>query len=178
MTQYEGSYGGCLECPDNTVADVEHSSCVSPNLLEFEDNRLINIANITGIKPTEFESLSGPATGYSHGICEKDRYSLFCSGTFYGPIPNKADEDVIPEEFYLSVLNPSEIDIKDLRYFSDIRKGYAFGLVNVRRLEVKEGDRAHADSYCIHDYSRMIVNLGTIVSKVNATDTGFTIRYE
>ena len=172
-----------MDCPNNTVANADHDSCVSPNVLEFEDlenSRVINIAEITGIKPTEIGSLAGPASGYDHGICDKDRYSLFCSGTFYGPIPNMADDvDIIPEEFYLSVLNPSEIDIKNYRYFSEIHKGYAFGLVNVRRLEVKDGDRAnHSDSYCIHDNSRMIVNLGTLVGGVKATETGFTIRYE
>jgi len=171
------------------VADTDHASCVSPNVLEFEDSRIINIANITGIKPTAIDSLSGPRTGYNQGICEKDRYSLFCTGTFYGPIPNMSDEDKIPEEFYLSVLNPSEIDLPNHRYFSEIRKGYAFGLVNIRRLELNNGDRGnHADKNCVHDFSRMVVNLGTLVGVVNptetidtetnTTETGFTIRYE
>jgi hypothetical protein len=109
------------------------------------------------------------------GVCSKDKYYLYCLDSFYGPILSMGEQ--LDEEFYVSVLNPSSFADMKYSYFSESLTGYAFGLMEKSRLEIRNERSSRHDSKCVQDSQRMLVNLGTKIDMVNVTDTGFMVRY-
>ena len=160
-----GNLRGCGYCPKNTQPSDDHTRCIGIPFISW-GNKTFAVTKLTGIE--------GSRPGYKTGICtENDRLKLFCSGNFYGPIPDKSYND-----FYLSVLNPGELSLHKFSKFDSSPVAYAWGVLNKTNLPfVQEQDLNIPDDACVADFSKMVVNLGSKVMSVYGIADGFVVRY-
>lgn len=160
-----GNGKGCAYCPANTQPTEDHTRCIGQPVVLWV-NKTYAISKLTGIQ--------GNSPLYTSGICtENDRVKLFCTGNFYGPIPDNSFN-----EYYLSVVNPGDLSFHKYTKFDSTVVAYAWGVLNKTNLpSVKEQDLNLPDDACIADFSKLQVNLGSKVGVLTGTSKGFSVKY-
>ena len=156
----EGSL--CMPCPAQTYSSKDHTYCLISDNLLLHSGR-INVQELSGITPGE--------GGYGKGICELERLEFYCHETFYGPVMGNNNY------FYISVGNPGALVFPTYSRLDKHNKGYVYGVINKQDLQVRESELEIPDDTCQDEFNRMVVNLGSRISYVNATDLGFKIKY-
>ena len=130
------------------------------------------IQNLTGV--------TGRTASQLPKACQKSKYGgFYCLDSFFGPVQGeKKYGDTLSEEYYLSVMNPSNISLNKWDFYGERRNGYAFGLLDrARGHATGKTSVSTGQGNCVNDESRMVVNLGTQIDYVNATATGFEVSY-
>lgn len=152
----------CMPCPDQTYSNADHSYCLISNDLIFNKGK-IHVQELSGI--------SQGKEGYVAGICELERLEFYCHETFYGPVTGNNNY------FYISVGNPGSLVFPTYSRLDKHNKGYVYGVMNKKDLQIRESELEIPDNTCQDEFSRMVVNLGSRMHSVNATDLGFKIKY-
>lgn len=149
--------GRCLKCPPGTIHNHNHTACIGTDYAYFNKQTFF-LSNITGRGPKEGE--------YYGGICQMPTSKFYCHQTFYGPLSST------DKEFYISVLNPSDLILPNTDYLYNSKSGYAFAVVKKSSIsKVKEDSKTGCSS------QDLIINLGSSVSGLNLIDKGFRIDY-
>jgi hypothetical protein len=154
---YSNAAGKCTECPDSTIANKNHSACISDAYITLSSSKFI-IGNLSGTNPAQ--SL----------YCSEDRLKMYCYRTFYGPVQGNDNF------FYLSVINPSEVTMSSYSRGSDFYS-YAFGIINKDQLTLKELELLDLEDGCDTDYSKVLVNIGNEIESIVKTGLGFNLSY-
>jgi hypothetical protein len=95
------------------------------------------------------------------GLCAKEELSLYCHENLYGPLETK-DESM----FYLSVVNPSHLDLPEYPWYNVTAfQGYAFGVIDKTTLGLQYNSARGVDE-CTQDNRLTKVNLGKHVESV------------
>ena len=162
--EYSRERTNCKRCPEHSLSDSNHTVC----LLE-EETKLSNgtyfIKRLSGVKQQDSQLYSG----YWEGICQREKLSLYCHNTFYGPI--YGDENY----FYLSVGNPSSISMPS--YYSPVDsdpQAYAFGVFDKEKVDHSS---LNSSETCIEDSSKVVLNTGSKMSLIEEHSEGFTLYY-
>lgn len=148
--------GPCIECVFPMVPNSDHSYCVLPGNFTLQ-NRNFMVAKLAGSENETSE------------YCKELRLQANCLDSFFGPVQNNQSF------FYLSVGNPS---IPGLPSFMSIVDGYsyAFAVLDKKDYGLKYPS-INSQDQCNFDYSKLLVNLGSRVSEVGVTDSGFNLTY-
>ena len=155
---YSEMPGICKSCIDGVNTNKNHTGCVANSIITIEDSQFF-IGNLTG----------SPGEASLH--CKEDRLKLSCFNTFYGPTESEGDY------FYLSVLNPSRVEMPSYAQTSFFT-AYAFGILDRTKLSITEQELLKPEDSCAHDYSKIIVNLGSEIKSLNKTLKGFNVTYD
>mmetsp|Transcript_1213 Transcript_1213/g.2985 ORF Transcript_1213/g.2985 Transcript_1213/m.2985 type:complete len:889 (-) Transcript_1213:2048-4714(-) len=149
----------CSPCPSGTYANSQKKACIGQPLLYLAAGSHF-IGNITGAQLGK--------EGYSEGICAKPNMEMFCHDTFYGPLPGNNNY------FYVSVLNPSNFSLPSYGSFDDNHFGYAFAVLDKKLMY---WSNYQPSDTCAENSDKIIVNLGSKIEDISATDEGFNIKY-
>ncbi|CAG9334879.1 unnamed protein product [Blepharisma stoltei] len=152
----------CTACPEYSIVNQNHTACIISDYLILK-NGTYYISPLTGIQ--------GMNEGNQSHYCNDESMKLYCHDTFYGPV--MANEDY----FYLSVVNPSNFSLPTYSNYDFMRKGYAFGIINKSQIPYIENDPTQPSAECVKDYSMAVVNVGSRLTSIQETPTGFVISY-
>lgn len=155
---YSANQGECEMCVSGLVVSENGRSCVVSKKVDVEGFSF------------EIEGLSG-SKGKASEYCDKQAVS--CYKTFYGPV--NADSHY----FYISVLNPSEVNMIGLPQLSD-KISYAFANLNTNKINLKDLQIRKNNENCLSNSSYLLVSLGTKVSNLSKSlspDESLIIKY-
>jgi hypothetical protein len=139
----------CIRCPTGTQSNKERTNCIGISYVYFNSSSYF-IENITGTGINEGV--------YVGGICNMPSAKLYCHQTFYGPLPG------YKKDFYISVLNPSHLELPYGEYVSSNSTSFAFFVT-----ESQDVDQ------CV--VKKRIHSLGKVVSQVKTIKNGFSVKY-
>lgn len=154
---YSDMPGPCKECTAGSISSSNHTECTLNSTLHIENSTFL-IGNLTG--------LQGGIPEY----CKLERFKMYCHQTFYGPSEGNNNY------FYISAMNPSYISMPSYVQATNMNS-YAFGIIEKEQLSVYEQQMLKPNDTCESDYSRIIVNLGSELSNLTKTETGFNVSY-
>ncbi|OMJ73067.1 hypothetical protein SteCoe_28345 [Stentor coeruleus] len=147
----------CYKCPSGTISNNNRTNCIATDYTYLSDETFY-LGNITGRGVTEGV--------YTTGICDMPSSKLYCHQTFYGPLPGDK------KNFYVSVMNPSQIVLPSVSYYFKPTSAFAYAVMEKKELtKFKEG----SSDVCKND--KAVVSLGSIVSGVNRVREGLKIDY-
>ena len=146
-----------MKCPPGTTNNINKTACLGTDYAYFDD-KTFYLRYITGRGPTERE--------YTKGICNTQASKFYCYQTFYGPLSGEN------KEFYISVLNPSELQLPSIDYYYKPTVSYAYAVI--KRIDLAKIDENSQNS-C--SSTENIISLGTVVSGINVINNGFKINY-
>ena len=155
-----GNRDGCIPCPMYTVPSANRTYCVTQGDIRVGNKTEYAIGNLTGIK------------GSQSGLCGSDEFALLCLGTYYGPVHGSNSD------FYLSVLNPSSLNLDMYANYDDLSPGYAYGLIDKSHLYLTASQLKMPDSPCVSNSDQMLVNLGSRIQSVLPSSQGVNITYD
>ncbi|OMJ80636.1 hypothetical protein SteCoe_19070 [Stentor coeruleus] len=142
----------CKQCANGTFSNQNRTYCHANTILRIDNDNFYIKALLN--------------TFLNEEICGSNNSQMFCHQTFFGPI---LSNDI---EYYISILSPSVFVLEDLKYFSEPKFGYLFGVVQGIESEGKPGVKKECKN---HD---IIVNFGTEVTKIEKLNNGFTFEYD
>lgn len=143
----------CSSCPIGSTNNLDHSLCVALPYLNFTDSSYFLYA------------LSNMSLNSSQeNVCSSLSSQLYCYETFYGPIDS--DEG----EFYLSIINPSLLELPGIPYLETQSIGYNFGVIKQQTvLGTDNKDKCKQEE--------KIINFGRKLKEVTDYGNHFSIEY-
>ena len=158
---YTDLAGGCKACPSGLASSSSHDFCYLPN-------KTLEVNNSTFV----FQNFSGDL-GKSPFYCSEQKLQMFCHQTFYGPA--QGDEHY----FYISVLNPSPVDMPSYPQIST-GNAYAFGILDPDSIGFDYFSQDKPGNGCNVSASKVVANLGSEVQSIEYDEdygAGFKVSY-
>lgn len=152
-TYSNSAIGKCIKCPTGAVPNADQTNCIGTDYAYFN------------LSSYYLRNISGYGTVENDGVCDMPTAQLYCHQTFYGPLP---DNNV---DFYISILNPSILELPNADYYYSKSPAFAFAVFDKKHFT---GYSSNQDS-CIQE--KLIINLGTIISKMSPLQNGYKITY-
>jgi hypothetical protein len=147
----------CTSCPSSSYAGINRTYCLGRSMVKSAGLQYY-LGNITGTGHAE--------QVYSNGICRLPSSKLYCKQTFYGPLPGEN------KDFYVSIINPSQLDLYSIPHLFNKTFGYAFGLFDQEELS---HEKLSFDDTCLD--KRVIVNMGKRYKGLFKTENGVSFVY-
>lgn len=143
----------CFDCPSGSTNNINHSLCVATSYINFTRSSyfLYALANMSLVSEQE-------------NVCSSLSSQLYCYDTFYGPIDSKEGE------YYLSIINPSLLELPGIPYLGSPSVGYSFAVFKTK-------SSIGTDDKDVCNKEERIVNLGKEYANVQESLVGYTIDY-
>ena len=147
----------CTSCPSSSYAGANRTYCLGRSMVKAGGLQYY-LGNITGTGHAE--------QVYTNGICRMPSSQLYCKQTFYGPLPGEG------KAFYVSIVNPSQLDLLSIPHLFNRSFGYVFGLFDKEELS---HEKLSFDDSCSE--KRVIVNMGQKYKGLVKTANGLSFIY-
>ena len=149
VESYSPSEGQCEKCLGGLVVSEDGRSCQVNETVVVEGHSF------------EISGLSG-VDGKTPEFCDKQVVS--CYKSFYGPVNGDS------HYFYISVLNPSEVNMIGLPQLSD-KISYAFANLNTNTIDLKDLQIRKNNENCLSNSSYLLVSLGTKIGSLSRSSS-------
>lgn len=153
--QYSSKEGSlCTYCPEMTHSSSNREFCLATTYMSF-GQRIYNIHILSG---NEYKG-----GNHSCGLPALKNYTASCLQTFYGPSFSN------DKEFFVSVLNPSRLDVPLSEFKKEVLPSYAYAV------EKYKNSSSIEDLVCLQQ--KQIISLGTKIANISHSPEGIVIWY-